>query len=477
MSFSRGAHTLTISAELFAENRRRLLAKLRKVVGARNVVLLEGGKEPYRDNTDVYDLPFRQESYFFWTFGVHESDCFGAIDIDSGKSFLFPPRLHPDFAIWMGKINPESWFVNKYKVNEVHFNDENVIFSTLKRLNTEKLLLLRAENSDSGSVLSPADFKGKDKFNVDVETLYPIIADLRVFKTDKELEVIRYANKVASDAHKAVMKHVVPGMYEYQLESLFRHECYFNGGCRHLAYTCIAATGADAAILHYGHANAPNERMFNDGDLCLMDMGPEYSCYASDITTTFPCNGKFTDKQKTIYNAVLLANRTIKQEAKPGVRWSDMHLLAEKVILTELRRAGLVVGDVDKMVKAGVGAIFMPHGLGHFLGLDVHDVGGYLADATPRATRRGLKSLRTTRTLRERMVITVEPGCYFIDTLLDSALHDPEFSQYLVPSKLNEFRGFGGVRIEDTVVIWNEGAESLSHLPRTVEEIEEFMKK
>ncbi|VDO51417.1 unnamed protein product [Onchocerca flexuosa] len=156
------------------------------------------------------------------------------------------------------------------------------------------------------------------------------MAELRVFKTDQELNVLRYVCEISSEAHKAVMKAVKPGMYEYQLErfiehendnghfSVFRHHCYYHGGCRHLAYTCIASSGCNSSILHYGHENAPNSKEIIDGDLCLFDMGPEYNCYASDITTTFPCNGKFTEKQKIIYNAVLAANTEVFKTAKPG---------------------------------------------------------------------------------------------------------------------------------------------------------------
>ncbi|GMR45549.1 hypothetical protein PMAYCL1PPCAC_15744, partial [Pristionchus mayeri] len=475
MSFDRGAGTLRISASLFAKNRRRLVDALRGQVPAKSVVLLQGGIEKYRYNTDFEDLPFRQESYFFWAFGVHESECYGVIDVDSGKSILFPPRLSADFEIWMGSLNGEDWFKKKYEVDDVHFNDANTIHDVLAKLGASTLLVLRAENTDSGNVLEPATFAGIEKFASNEVTLYPVIAELRVFKTDEELEVMRYASKIASDAHKAAMKHIEPGMYEYQLESLFRHTSYYTGGCRHLAYTCVAASGCDSSILHYGHANAPNSKLIKDGDMCLFDMGPEYNCYASDITTSFPANGKFTDRQKLFYNAVLDANRTVFRAAKPGVRWTSMHELAEKVILTHLKAGGLVVGDVDEMVKARLGAVFMPHGLGHLIGLDVHEVGGYLGDALPRSTLPGLKSIRTTRTLQERMTITIEPGCYFIDTLLDKALADETLKKFLVAEKVNEFRGEGGVRIEDDVIIWAKGNENMSQLPRTVEEIETFM--
>ncbi|KAK6028563.1 aminopeptidase P domain protein, partial [Ostertagia ostertagi] len=392
MSYSRGDNTLKVSAELFAENRTRLVAALKNVAPG-SVVLLQGGTEKNRYNTDAEDLPFRQESYFFWTFGVHESGFFGTVHVDSGKSCLFAPTLDPSYAIWDGKIHDESFFKKKYEVDEVRFLNGDTISDYLKGIKAKKVLLLRAENSDSGNVLEPPAFPGKELFEVDVNRLYPIMAELRVFKTDKELEVMRYASKIASEAHRATMKAIRAGQYEYQMER-----------------------GCNGSILHYGHANAPNDKQIKDGDMCLFDMGPEYNCYASDVTTSFPANGKFTDKQKIVYNAVLESNQAVFKAAKPGVRWTDMHILSEKVILTHLKKAGLLTGDIDEMVNARLGAVFMPHGLGHLIGLDVHDCGGYLGDALPRSDLPGLKSLRTTRTLKEIMVITIEPGCYFIDT-------------------------------------------------------------
>ena len=144
----------------------------------------------------------------------------------------------------------------------------------------------------------------------------------------------------------------------------------FIKGMRNLSYTCICATGHNGSILHYGHAGAPNDKLINDKELCLFDMGGEYYCYGSDITCTFPSNGKFNPKQKTIYEATLKSNRAVLHAVKPGVSWVDMHLLADRVILEELKKAGLLVGDVDEMLEHRVSAVFMPHGLGHFLGLN-----------------------------------------------------------------------------------------------------------
>lgn len=471
--FQLGTHTLCVPVSLHATNRKQLCERLKKAKGvsAGAVVLLQGGEQKQRDCTDR-DIVFRQESYFHWTFGVLEADCFGAVEVDTARAILFFPRLPPEYAIWMGKIHALEHFKNKYEVDEVYFTDE--IAEVLQKKSPSVLLTLRGLNTDSGHYCREAAFDGISKFNVDNKILHPEIAECRVFKTPQELEVMRYVNRVSSEAHKEVMKRIRPGMTEFELESLFQHFCYSQGGCRHMSYTCIGASGHNCATLHYGHAGAPNDKKILDGDLCLFDMGGEYYCYSSDITCSFPANGKFTEDQRKIYEAVYKASRAVMAAVKPGVKWADMHRLAERVQLECLRDMGLLQGDVDEMMKLRLGAVFMPHGLGHFMGLDVHDVGGY-PEGTERINEPGLRSLRTTRVLEESMVLTIEPGLYFIDATLNPALENPETARFFNQEMLQRFRNFGGVRIEDDIVVTSDGMELMTCVPRTVHEIEALM--
>ncbi|XP_062356013.1 xaa-Pro dipeptidase isoform X1 [Cinclus cinclus] len=472
-SFWLGNETLKVPVALFALNRRRLCERLRqnKDVQKNSIVLLQGGEETQRYCTDT-GIVFRQESYFHWTFGVTEAGCFGAVDVDTGRSMLFVPQLPESYAVWMGKIHPPEFFKNKYAVDEAHYVTE--ISSVLALKKPAVLLTLRGVNTDSGNVSKEASFEGISQFNVNNKILHPEIAECRVIKTDMELEVLRYTNKISSEAHKEVMKAVKVGMKEYEMESLFQHYCYTRGGMRHTSYTCICGSGENSSVLHYGHAGAPNDKTIEDGDLCLFDMGGEYYCYGSDITCTFPANGKFTADQRAIYEAVLKASRAVMKAVKPGVAWPDMHRLADRVHLEELTRIGILKGNVDDMVKVHLGAIFMPHGLGHLLGIDVHDVGGY-PEGVERIEEPGLRSLRTARRLQQGMVLTIEPGIYFIDHLLEQALKDPAQSCFIDSSVLQRFRGFGGVRIEDDIAVTATGMELLTCVPRTVEEIEAFM--
>ena len=286
-------------------------------------------------------------------------------------------------------------------------------------------------------------------------------------------------------AHVEVMRACKPGMMEYQLESLFQHHTYTHGGCRHMSYTCICACGPNANVLHYGHAGRPNSRLLTSTDIALLDMGAEYHCYASDITCSFPVSGSFSDDQRSIYESVLAAQVNILKELKPGVSWTDMHREAERTILKGLIKCGiLTVGDdgqdvdkvVEEMLDADLGAIFMPHGMGHLIGIDTHDVGGYAAGTPARSTRPGLKKLRTARVMEEGMVLTVEPGCYFIDPLLDMALANEKQMIYFNTDRLKDFRGFGGVRLEDDVRITADGCENLTVCPRAVDEVLDVMK-
>lgn len=444
---------------------------------ANSVVVLEGGKAECRHDTD-HEFCFRQESYFHYLFGVKEPDFYGALELDTGKSFLFIPRLPAAYAVWMGTIHPPEHFVKMYGVDEAYYVDE--LSAVLQKKGTKSVLVLNGKNTDSGAFHSGASFEGMDKFELDKTTLFPALSECRVTKTEEELKVMRYVIKISSEAHNIVMQNARVGMHEYQLESLFRHYVYEKGGCRHTSYTCICASGPNSATLHYGHAGQPNARKIGEGEMMMFDMGGEYHCYGADISRSFPISGKFTQPQREIYGTVLAAQEAVMKEMKVGVSWPAMHRLADRVICQELLKHGYLKGNVDDMMKHFIGSIFMPHGLGHLLGIDTHDVGGYpVHDSTiVRSTEPGLKSLRIGRVLLENMVLTVEPGVYFITSVLEEAINDPVRGQFLVADKIRAMYGFGGVRIEDNVVVLKDGIENMSRFsPRSIEAIEELMAK
>lgn len=470
----------TVPMELHAINRDKLVKYLRQHLvdcgrPIQGLVLLQGGDEQTRYCTDHAEL-FRQESYFAYLFGVREPGFYGAVDVATGKSLLFAPRLPADYAVWLGEIKPLSYYKESYMVSMVCYVDEieEVLHKECKGHDEPLLYLLQGLNTDSGNFSKPAEFKGMETFKPDLDTLHPILTECRVLKSKMELALIQYANDISSEAHIEVMRNVKVGMKEYQMESMFLHHTYMYGGCRHCSYTCICATGENSSVLHYGHAAAPNEKTLKDGDMSLLDMGAEYHFYGSDITCSFPVNGKFTDDQRLIYNAVLDAHNSVIAAMKPGVSWVDMHKLAEKVILEALKKGCIIIGDTEDMMTERLGAVFMPHGLGHLLGIDTHDPGGY-PKGLERPKEPGLRSLRTARELKEDMVITVEPGCYFINALLNPALENSNTSRFFNREAIQRFQSFGGVRIESDVIVTSNGCKNMSNVPRETWEVEAVM--
>lgn len=469
LAFSMGPGTFGVPTSMHADARRRLVARLRAAgVADGGVVVLQGGEQKNKYDTDR-ELLFEQESFFQYLFGVKEPGFYGAVEVGSGRATLFMPRLPQAWAVWYGAIHPPEHFRDVYGVDAVRYVDE--MPQVLEGLTPDVLLLLAGTNTDSGLSAVTATFPGLAGFRTDTRQLYPAIVECRVHKSDVELDLLRWVNALSSAAHVDVMRRCRPGLKEYQAEAAFLHHVYDRGGARFTAYTCICGCGPSSAVLHYGHQGAPNDGTMRDGDLFLNDSGAQYHGYASDITCTYPVNGRFTSEQKVVYEAVLSANRAVQAAMKPGVPWPDMHRLSNRVIAEHLKDAGLLRGSLDELVAHHVPALFMPHGLGHLMGLDVHDVGGY-PEGTSRIDEPGIRSLRCGRVLEEGMVITVEPGVYFIEAILEPALADPEVSRFLVPERLRHFRGLGGVRIEDDVIVTRDGAENMTHVPRTVAEVE-----
>jgi Xaa-Pro dipeptidase len=256
-------------------------------------------------------------------------------------------------------------------------------------------------------------------------------------------------------------------MNERELHALFAYTCHRQGSSG-LGYNPIVGAGKNSAILHYGDNNSEIEK---NGDLILVDAGCDYRFYASDITRCYPVGGKFTEDSKNLYNAVLEMQEVVLAALKDGVKWEDMHYLAMDIAAKHLVKLGICNGTPEELVKNNVVAVFFPHGLGHSIGLDVHDVGGY-----PKGTERidvpGVRYLRMRRTLAEGNVVTVEPGIYFAEPLIDFARNDPVVSKYLNNDVIDRFIKIGGVRIEDDVVITKDGHRNLTTVPKTVEEIE-----
>lgn len=464
---------------MHADARAKLIGELMKSPEAlptgKNAVVVQGGEQATKYDTDG-EIDFRQESNFNYLFGVREPGFKGAIDLSTNTSILFAPRLSVEWELWAGERKTLEYFQEHYQVDEVHFIDQ--MADVLHNRGIQNLLRLYGLNRDSGNCTTTiCSFDGMDKFTLNDSILHPALVLARSTKTEKELALMRFVNKQSSDAHIEVMKKMHPGMSEYHAEATFNHYCHMNCGARFHAYTCICGSGNNGSVLHYGHGGAPNDKQLEDGDMMLNDMGCEFHCYVSDITCSFPVNGKFTADQKFVYEAVLHAHDVACQMIKPGVAYPDIHMGSHRALTEKLLEGGLLQNaDIDTLMEHEISSYFYPHGLGHMMGLDVHDVGGYIGDMQ-KSKQKTLKYLRMGRKLETHMVVTVEPGCYFIPAQLKDLKEDPNKSQYVNWDMVDRFRGTGGVRIESDVIVTADGVENMTQVPRTVAEIEACMAK
>ena len=271
-------------------------------------------------------------------------------------------------------------------------------------------------------------------------SLDSILHEMRLIKESNEMDLMKQAANITTEAHIRAMQSVRPGMYEYQLEAEYLY-AFNKNGARSPAYNSIVGGGNNSCILHYVENNAE----LKDGDLVLVDAGCEYKYYASDVTRTFPVNGKFSPEQREIYSIVLEAHKQSMEQAKPGNKWNLMHEKSVEVIVEGLLSIGLLQGSRDEIIDKGEYSKFYMHRIGHWLGMDVHDVGSYKQDGD-------------WRPLEEGMVMTVEPGIYILDSM--EGVDD-------------KWKGIG-VRIEDDIAITDSGFEILTpDVPRTIEEVEQ----
>ncbi len=479
---SRGADSLKVNLEMHRHIRAKVIASVRaKHLEGDAIILAGGGEMNMYDSDTVWD--FRQESNFQYFFGVKEPGCFGVVLIGSGESILFIPRFPPEYGQWFGPIKPRQWFKDTYLVDHVHYVDEQSHI-LLSHFRVRSFLYYDYVNRDSDVALPiPNNFLGSEHFTfVSGPEFAYIVNEHRLIKSEAELAIMQFASDVSSRAHIETMKSIwskrhgkVVGM-EHFAESSFRFESAIQG-CARVGYHCIACSGVNNAVLHYGHAAEPNNGEVPADSLRLLDMGAEYHCYTADITCTFPTNGNFNPNQRIIYEAVWTSVKKIESTLKPGLDYRDMQRLSNRTMLQELVAHSdiFLTDDVDKLTELNIMSYFCPHGLGHSLGLMVHDVAippGEEKDKTDFS----LKGLRLPRALIKNMVITVEPGIYFIEYLIEDLRKDPVRSSLINFEAVDRLRtSVGGVRIEDNVVISETGCRVLNDVPREMADVEAVM--
>lgn len=455
------------SANTYIERRK----KLKEQVGS-GVILLLGNEDSsmnYKDN--IY--PFRQDSSFLYFFGLNQPKLAAIIDIDKNEEIIFGDELTIDDIVWTGPQTSVADQASQVGVSNTQpFNKISSFINQVRgqHRNIHYLPPYRPENQIKLRTLLEIPLDNIPEHYS--RTFVNAVVQQRSIKTEEELEEMEAAVNTTLKMHMTAMYMAKTGMLESDLAGMVQGVAVGGGG--KLSYPVILTVNGQTLHNHHYH----NE--LKSGQLVLGDFGAETStCYAGDITRTFPVDKKFTNRQKDIYNIVLKAEMDCIEALKPGVAYRDVHLHAAKIITNGLKDLGIMKGDTDEAIAAGAHALFFPHGLGHMIGLDVHDmedlgedVVGY-NDEIKRSSQFGLRSLRLGKELEKGNVLTVEPGIYFIPELIDRWRSEGKFTDFLNYEKIETYKDFSGVRIEDDVAVTEDGYRVLGNpIPKTIEEVE-----
>lgn len=433
-----------ISSKEWAKRRQTLLKKC----GPSAIAILPSA--PIAMRNGEYEYPYRQNSNFYYLTGFTEPEAIAVLAAKrkEGEFILFNRPHHRERELWEGPRAGQEGARKKFGAHQAYaikkfteqlpklLMDRTKVYTQLGVNPEFDVILLdafnKARTTTRTGITSPAEL-------IDIGG---IVHEMRLIKSPTEIKIMRESADISAAAHISAMQACLPGIQEYQLEAELLYEFQLNGA-RHPAYTSIVGSGANTCILHY---NANNKTIANNS-LVLVDAGGEYQYYASDITRTFPANGKFTKEQAAVYNVVLAAQLAAIKIIKPGITWNKMHETAVKVLTQGLIKIGLLRGKLSDLIANKAYFPFFMHRTGHWLGLDVHDVGQYTIN-------------KKWRKLQAGMVLTVEPGIYISNTLKN------------VPARWHNI----GVRIEDDILVTKTGHEVLSkRAPKTIADIEALM--
>ena len=443
-------------------------ALLKKNIGSR-VLLFLGNDEQvlhYEDNTFRY----RQDSTFLYYFGLSFAGLSVIIDIDEDKEIIFGDELTIDHIVWMGTQPTLKEKSGRVGITEVMPSAEimNYLHKAVRKGQTVHYLPpYRAEHKlklMEWLGIPPARQKGSVPF------IRAIVAQ-RSYKSAEEVEEIEKACNVTADMHITAMKVLRPGMYEYEVVAEMNRVAESNN-CE-LSFATIATVNGQTLHNHY-HGNK-----VKPGDLFLIDAGAEVeSGYAGDMSSTVPADKTFTPRQRAVYEIQNAMHLEAVKALRPGIPYMDVYDLSARVMVEGMKELGLMKGNAEDAVREGAHALFYPHGLGHMMGLDVHDMEnlgeiwvGY--NGQPKSTQFGRKSQRLAIPLEPGFVHTVEPGIYFIPELIDLWKGEKKFKDFINYDKVEEYRNFGGIRNEEDYLITETGARRLGKkIPLTPEEVE-----
>lgn len=416
---------------------------------------------------------FRQDSSFLYYFGLPVPNLAGIIDVDENKEYLFGYEFTLEDIVWMGPQPKLAELAERVGVA----NSDSI--SNLKKFLKGKiskgvkihfLPLYRAEHKlKLASVLNDDPFKINKKAS---KKLIEAVVEQRSVKSSEEIAEIEFALEIAYQMHTTAMRMAKPGITENDIYAALNGISLSLGNG--VSFHPIISVNGQTLHNHF-HGN-----QLKEGQLLVCDAGAEsLEFYASDITRTIPVGGKFSQRQKDIYEIVLTAQKNAINMIKPGVKHVDVHLTAAKIIAAGLIQLGIMKGNPGEAVKAGAHALFFPHGLGHMMGLDVHDMEGlgeqYVGydDKTKRSDQFGLAYLRLAKELKPGFVFTCEPGIYFIPELIDQWKSKKKLKNFINYDKVEEYRNFGGIRIEDNILVTENGYKVLGRtIPKEISDVE-----
>ena len=470
-TFNIQKHTIMFTAETYIRRREALRSKVQS-----GIILLLGNNEApanYPDNT----YKFRQDSTFLYFFGHSHPGYAGVLDIETGEDIFFGNDVDIDDIIWMGpqpSIKELAAQVGVQKTMPLTQLREVVGKAISQGRKVHFLPPYRYDNMMWLEAL--VGIKAPMVKNYASVELIKAVVDLRAVKEACEIQELDLACNIGYEMHTAAMRLCKPGVSEQ----------YITGVLEGIAASYGSMVSFPVILTQHGETlhNHDHSHSLELGRMMLTDCGAErLSSYCSDHTRTVPVGGKFEGRQKDIYNIVLACHDKALDITCPGITYKEVHLEVCKVLAQGLKDLGLMKGNVDEAVAAGAHALFLPHGLGHMMGLDVHDMEdlgqiyvGYDDEVRP-STQFGLASLRMGRRLKEGYVMTDEPGCYFIPALIDQWRAEKKHTDFINYDAIESFKDFGGFRLEDDILITPEGSRFLGEkkIPITIEEVETIM--
>lgn len=454
----------------------RRRSELKKLVKSGLIVLFGNNEAPKNYPNNAY-FPFRQDSSFIYYFGQHRDGLVGVIDIDNDTEMLIGDDIDIEDIVWYGSVDCVSDLAAQVGVGKTAPMKELKNICDKAKAQGQKIHFLPPYRFDTKiqimDLLGIHPNQQKEAASMD---LIMAVVKMRSSKEPQEIEAIERACDVGYMMHTTAQRLIKPGVTER----------YIGGQVDGIANSLANGNSFATIFSQHGeimHGN-PSSALLEDGRLALCDAGCELDDYCSDHTRTMPVNGKYSQRQLEIYSIVEACHDYALEVAKPGVKYMDVHFAVCRLMTDRLKELGLMKGDTEEAVRAGAHAMFLPHGLGHMMGMDVHDMEGldqryvgFDSETRPNLEQFGTNALRMGRRLEEGFVVTDEPGIYFIPALIDDWRASGHCAEFLNFDKLETYKDFGGIRIEDDILITKDGCRFLGQkrIPYHPKDVEEFM--